>query len=62
MKWISITEKLPQEGVIVPTKVHDDNGCRNEQELKRIGNLWLFPDGSMYVYYNPTHWMERDHA
>ena len=20
------------------------------------GNLWFFVDGSMYVYYRPTHW------
>lgn len=19
-------------------------------------NLWFLPDGSMYVYYTPTHW------
>jgi hypothetical protein len=24
--------------------------------LKRQGNLWYTPDGSMYVYYTPTHW------
>lgn len=38
------------------TKIHDDDGERNIAQLKRQGNLWFFPDGSMYVYYTPTHW------
>lgn len=41
------------------TKVDDEKGVRNEQELKRQGNLWFVPDGSMYVYYTPTHWREK---
>lgn len=45
------------EGVIVHTKIDDKDGCRNEQKLIRRGNLWHFPDESMYVYYRPTHWM-----
>lgn len=44
------------EGVVVMTKIDDDDGCRNEQSLKRQGNLWFVPDGSMYVYYRPTHY------
>jgi hypothetical protein len=54
--WIPCSERLPPEGEVVFTKIHDYNGCRNEQPLKRQGNLWFFPDGSMYVYYTPTHW------
>ena len=46
------------EGVIVATKIDDDQGCRNEGRLKRLGRLWFFPDESMYVYYTPTHWRE----
>lgn len=42
--------------VTVLTKIDDEQGPRNEQKLKRQGNLWFFPDGSMYVYYTPTHW------
>lgn len=45
------------EGVVVETKIDDNKGCRNEQKLKRQGRLWFYPDGSMYVYYTPTHWM-----
>ncbi len=41
----------------VLTKIDDDKGCRNEQILKRQGRLWWYADGSMYVYYEPTHWM-----
>lgn len=44
------------EGVEVNTKLMDGMGSRNEQKLKRKGSLWWFPDGSMYVYYTPTHW------
>jgi hypothetical protein len=44
------------EGVPLDTKIDDENGCRNEQRLMRKGNLWWYVDGSMYVYYRPTHW------
>jgi len=44
------------EDVVVRTKISDADGDRNDQPLKRRGNLWWFPDGSMYVYYKPTHW------
>lgn len=44
------------EGVVVLTKIDDVDGCRNEQRLKRRGNLWWLADGSMYVYYTPTHY------
>jgi hypothetical protein len=52
--WKSI-ETAP-EGVEVMTKIDDEYGCRNIQSLRRQGRLWWFPTGSMYVYYNPTHW------
>lgn len=44
------------ENTVVLTKIHDAQGERNEQPLKRQGRLWWFADGSMYVYYTPTHW------
>jgi hypothetical protein len=53
-EWQPI-ETAPK-GVVIMTKIDDADGCRNEQELKRDGNLWWLPDGSMYVYYRPTHW------
>lgn len=55
-EWNNCEETLPPDGEVVMTKIHDRGGCRNEQELKRQGRLWFFPDGSMYVYYTPTHW------
>lgn len=58
--WISVTDRLPEEGVVVQTKIHDGKCSRNEQDLKRKGNLWFLPDGSMYVYYTPTHWRQRE--
>lgn len=44
------------ENVPVLTKIDDAGGTRNEQPLKRRGRLWWLTEGSMYVYYTPTHW------
>lgn len=44
------------EGVTVWTKIEDADGSRNEAPLVRRGRLWWMSDGSMYVYYTPTHW------
>lgn len=52
--WLSI-ESAPDRQT-VRTKIDDGRGVRNEAYLKRQGRLWFFPDGSMYVYYTPTHW------
>ena len=49
------TDTAPEREVVL-TKIDDERGVRNIQSLKRIGNLWFFPDGGMYVYYRPTHW------
>lgn len=49
--------KTAPERVPVLTKIDDGRGARNEAVLKRAGRLWWFADGSMYVYYAPTHWM-----
>lgn len=57
IEWRTI-ESAP-DGVTVDTKIDDAKGCRNEAPLKRQGQLWYFPDGSMYVYYRPTHWKPR---
>lgn len=56
MAWYRTSNVLPEDGEIVDTKIDDGKGCRNEQRLKYSHNLWGIPDGSMYVYYNPTHW------
>lgn len=57
-KWILCSQLLPLDGVVVETKIDDAGGVRNVQTLKRQGTLWFYPDGSMYVYYRPTHWRE----
>jgi hypothetical protein len=44
------------ENEVIWTKIDDSEGERNIAKLIRIGNLWFFPDRSMYVYYRPTHW------
>lgn len=56
MEWIKVSEKLPPEGIAVETKLDDSKGIRNMQKLIRKGRLWFYPNGSMYVYYTPTHW------
>ena len=54
--WISCESFLPKEGLLVETKIDDNKGCRNEQNLIRKGKLWFTSDMKMYVYYAPTHW------
>ena len=56
--WIRISERLPEENVVVETKIDDGKGCRNVQKLMWKKNLWFFPNGNMYVYYTPTHWRD----
>lgn len=56
MKWNSVQNISPPENLVVQTKIDDKDGIRNEAKLKRIGNLWFVEDGSVYVYYRPTHW------
>lgn len=56
--WLSVVDDPPTDGVVVQTKLDDANGERNRQLLKRRGYLWFVPDGTMYVYYTPTHWRE----
>lgn len=58
--WIDARVRTPPEGEVVMTKIDDENGVRNCARLKRQGRLWYFPDGSMYVYYTPTHWCPDD--
>lgn len=55
-EWIAVKDRQPAESQVVLTIISDEHGLRNEARLKRSGRLWFFPDGSMYVYYTPTHW------
>lgn len=54
--WRNTKMEKPPLGLIVDTKIEDHKGVRNEQQLKLVNNLWFVPDGSIYVYYEPTHW------
>lgn len=56
MNWNKLSQIPAPDGVVLNTKIEDSKGCCNEQKLIRKGNLWWFPDMSMYVYYVPTHW------
>lgn len=58
-EWIETASERPECGVAVETKIDDQNGIRNEEELVFFRNLWWFPDRSMYVYYVPTHWRHK---
>lgn len=49
-------DKLPENGVVVETI--GPGGC--VQDLKREGGLWWVPDGSMYVYYVPVMWRDKE--
>jgi len=53
--WYKPSEKLPPNGVVVNTM----NSHGQVTQLKRSDRLWFVPDGSMYVYYEPTFWQER---
>lgn len=59
--WIPITAELPQDNIEVETKIDTGMVERNVAKLVRQGRLWFFPDRSMYVYYQPTHWRDTDH-
>ncbi|TPJ76899.1 hypothetical protein FJ422_29775 [Mesorhizobium sp. B2-6-3] len=56
--WQPIKLSEAPENVTVLTKIDDADGARNIQELRRQGSLWWYPDMSMYVYYQPTHWAQ----
>lgn len=60
--WIKTSFMLPNEGEEVFTKIDDENGCRNITSLVHQGSLWFLPNGSMYVYYSPTHWKPMTEA
>ncbi len=55
-EWINTVDQPPPPNTIVETKIDDAQGCRNVAQLQRVGRLWYVKDGSMYVYYAPTHW------
>lgn len=54
--WKEISKETPPKDKVIMTKIDDEHGSRNEQELMWDGKLWWYPDKSMYVYYQPTHW------
>lgn len=64
--WILCSDRLPTPGMPVMTKIDDAKGVRNEQSLTLFQRspetrpMWFYPDMSMYVYYEPTHWASFD--
>ncbi len=55
--WQPIAEA--PSGIVLETVIADAQGLRNDQQLIKRDGLWWFPDFSMYVYYEPTHWRYR---
>lgn len=56
MNYTLTETRLPEEGRLCETI--SPGGL--EQTLKRQGNLWFAPDGSMYVYYTPIMWRYKN--
>lgn len=54
--WKQTEKEVPPENVVVETI--SANG--QQQDLVRRGTLWFFPDMSMYVYYVPKFWKEKN--
>jgi len=53
--WKKIEYSNPPQNTLLETKIEDEKGVRNEQNLTLKSNLWFGEDG-MYVHYSPTHW------
>lgn len=56
--WKRISSIPPPENRVVKTKISDDIGERNEQNLIFKDGRWWTADLAMYVYYIPTHWLQ----
>lgn len=54
--WIPNAPTTAPNDVVIETKIDDEHGVRNQSCLIKRRSLWFFPDGSMHVYYAPTHW------
>lgn len=55
-QWKLIKEEYPPQNKVLKTKIDDEKGERNKQDLILYDNLWWTPNMQMYVYYIPTHW------
>lgn len=54
--WLRLRDQKPRNGARVRTKIDDEKGCRNEQELVYKDGRWWHTDMKSYIYYEPTHW------
>ncbi len=55
-EWIEIKNRLPDNQVLVQTKVADPRGDHSIIPLARHKHLWYNPITFQYIYYTPTHW------
>ena len=53
--WVKTSDRLPEENMIVDTKIHDSRGERNHQTMVFHSNLW-WVSRTVHTYYTPTHW------
>lgn len=56
--WTPTTRALPT----TDTPVETITPGGDQRTLRYHSGLWWLPDGSMYVYFTPTHWREADDA
>lgn len=54
VEWHSLADNPAPQGTPVWTKIDNEEGVRNLEELTLRGRMWWA--GDMYVYYTPTHW------
>ncbi len=55
-EWIATKDRLPDNTILVETKVADKRGDHSKVLLARHKHLWYNPSVFKYVYYQPTHW------
>lgn len=57
LKWISVEDRLPQEGVSVAVYINEGNGAYWIQTAYLNGGKWRIP-GEYVVDRNITHWVQ----
>ena len=58
--WIRVADQLPPEEFLVDTKIDDQHGPRQEEQLRRVGEWWWVRNCTRQVFYTPTHWRRPD--
>lgn len=56
LHWTRCEHILPPNGVVVQTKLDEDDGVYIERLAKRHETFWFMTSGAVYMFYTPTHW------